>query len=294
MLFAAGIEQALLQRKVPVITAADFHRVAQDLHGARTWRGEPLKRLPRDWDQRRALEMISRLIKRGSLGVDRDFGQGVYRVLDAEVAGMAEEIACLVDPFCYVAYSSALHLHGLWPTRPSPLRLTTPEARQWRALQAQQVAATAPGEEGVAPTYPRPSMPAKLRRRAVVLHETSQPAPTLAVGLARVSVIGETFADTLAEPARCGGMVAVLKIWENHARRHVPEIVAALERAASKIVKVRAGYILTERLGVETPEIQAWQSFAQRGGSRRLDPERAYAATFSERWMLSLNVEDSG
>lgn len=116
------------------------------------------------------------------------------------------------------------------------------------------------------------------------------PAPTVELGRIRVSTLAATFVDTLTEPGRCGGMDKVLKLWDRHARAHVREIVAALE-GASKIVKVRAGYIFTERLGIETPAIGAWQAFAQRGGSRRLDPERPYAPVFSERWMLSLNAK---
>jgi predicted transcriptional regulator of viral defense system len=99
--------------------------------------------------------------------------------------------------------------------------------------------------------------------------------------------------DTLAEPARCNGMAAVLKLWDRHARQHVQDIASYIDQTWSKIVKVRAGYIFSERLGIETPTISSWVAFAQRGGSRRLDPERPYAPTFSERWMLSLNCEVS-
>jgi len=61
-------------------------------------------------------------------------------------------------------------------------------------------------------------------------------------------------------------MAAVLKVWRRHAAGHLTAIVDAADDAAAKIVKVRAGHILSERLGMERPEIAAWAAFAQRGG----------------------------
>jgi predicted transcriptional regulator of viral defense system len=290
LLFTPAVEAALQARNAPVITALDFHLLVGALFVDQQWRGEPLQRLPRAWDQRRSATMISRLIRRGVLTSDRDAGYGVYRVLDVEGQGTTEEVACLVDPSCYVAYASALHLHGLIATRPTPLQLATPAGPQWRSARKARLQRLQMDGQDLPQQYARIHLGEKLRRRSIVVHETVTPAATETKGWIRVSTLAATFADTLIESGRCGGMAAVLKTWDRHARGHVPEIVAALADA-SKIVKVRAGHILTERLGVETPEILAWQAYAQRGGSRRLDPERPYAPTFSERWMLSLNVE---
>ncbi len=55
-------------------------------------------------------------------------------------------------------------------------------------------------------------------------------------------------------------------------RRPVSEILAALDAGSSKIVKVRAGYIFTERLVIETSDISKWQAFAQKG---RVPPARS-------------------
>ena len=85
-------------------------------------------------------------------------------------------------------------------------------------------------------------------------------------------------------------MSHVLDAWEEHAGTYLDEIVAAVDTATSGLAKSRAGYILEERLGLHHRGIERWKAFAQRGGSRKLDPARDFAPPFSEKWMISLNV----
>ena len=106
----------------------------------------------------------------------------------------------------------------------------------------------------------------------------------------RLSTIGQTFQDMLQTPDLCGGMSHILEIWEEHAEIYLDEIVAAVETAKSGLTKCRAGYILEEHLGLHHPGIEHWKAFRQRGGSRRLDPTKDYESTFSEGWMISINV----
>lgn len=108
----------------------------------------------------------------------------------------------------------------------------------------------------------------------------------------RVASVGDAFANTLAEPGLYGGMAEVLLIWERHAGAYLEAIIRAVEATDAKIVKVRAGHILTERLDIQDPRIDAWRSCAQRGGSRRLDPDAPYRPVFSEDWMISINLDD--
>ena len=94
----------------------------------------------------------------------------------------------------------------------------------------------------------------------------------------------------LSEPGLSGGIHHVIETWEEHVTDWLDEAIAAVDDAPKKLIKVRAGYLLAEHLGIDDPRINAWAQFAQRGGSQKLDPDAAYAPRFSERWMLSLNV----
>ena len=47
---------------------------------------------------------------------------------------------------------------------------------------------------------------------------------------------------------------------------------------------------MSEVCGLNDLAFSDWEKSAQRGGSRKLDPEGEYVPDFSERWKLSLNV----
>jgi predicted transcriptional regulator of viral defense system len=132
----------------------------------------------------------------------------------------------------------------------------------------------------------------KIRGRIVVRHEAKEPDAPIAIRdtFARISTIGRTFADTLSEPGWCGGMRHVLDVWQRHALTYLEEIVKAVDSSTRPIVKVRAGYILDELLGIKDARIDAWLAFAARGGSRKLDPDHSWLSRWSEKWMLSLNA----
>jgi hypothetical protein len=55
---------------------------------------------------------------------------------------------------------------------------------------------------------------------------------------------------------------------------------------------VRAGYILDERLGLTHLSIENWRGLVQRGGSQKLQAKAAYSPHFSEKWCLSINIDE--
>ena len=272
----------------PVLTQFDFFQIIRKMYrdkGGKLYlrRPSPTKD---DYDR-----IISGLKKTAVVATDRDYGGRVIRVLTVSDLP-AEDIVCLVDPTCYVSHLSAMQRWGLTDRRPDALALTRPD-RRTAAQRIQNHMRKALGEDETTPFPLRiVGHPERVRRRAVQVHESKAAGMFLKNRGSefRLSTIGQTFLDMLQKPGLCGGMSHILDVWEEHAENYLDDIVSAVNSCESGVVKSRAGYILEERLGLHHRAIESWKKFCQRGSSRKLDPSEAYAPTFSETWMLSLNV----
>lgn len=106
----------------------------------------------------------------------------------------------------------------------------------------------------------------------------------------RVSTIGRTFLDMLRNPELCGGINHILDVFHEYGKKYLRLITDDIDKNGEPIDKVRAGYILNERLGINNEVINGWSSFAQRGGSRKLDSSSEYFPEWSDKWKISLNI----
>jgi predicted transcriptional regulator of viral defense system len=208
----------------------------------------------------------------------------------------AAEVVCSLDPFAHISHLSAMEHHGLTDRFSAILYMTRPQPTEWRK-QAQVRMAKDLGDHLLAyqdSGLPRlvPMKIEKVGQTVVQFCERSQlGAFRLVAGSAlRVATIGRVFLDMLREPDLCGGMQHVIDVYQTEAKRYLKLIVDEVDRHGQPIDKVRAGYLLTEVCRQDDPVISAWQKFAQRGGSRKLDPNGEYSPDFSPKWQLSVNV----
>lgn len=239
----------------------------------------------------------SALYHMGIVRNDRDYGRRALRILPISDCP-AEEIVCLVDPTCYVSHLSAMQRWGLTNRSPRILMLTRPERDTWQNMlrvYRQKML----GEQGIldedhADIYPLHVIehPERVRGQSIQMYTTKSSGTSLINRGTdmRISTIGQTFLDMLQKPDLCGGMSHVLEVWEEHASTYLNQIVPTIDAAPGALVKSRAGYIFQEYLGLEHPGIEKWKVFSQRGGSRKLDPSKEFAPTYSETWMISINV----
>jgi predicted transcriptional regulator of viral defense system len=289
-----AIVQLLTERNVPLVTEYTLHQQVRPLLDAGTLGSEKILRLPSHWEHAQLRTMIRTLEKRRVLAPDDDFKAGVWRVVQAASAPTAEEAVCLVDPFAYISHLSAMQRYGLTDRAPEALHVTTPARALWTRLRDARMDQDYGSETYKAslPQLTRIGLKQSVRRRPVVLHESSHPAEPVPIAgsVSRIAAIGRVFVDMLDQPALCGGIQHVLDSFDRHAETWLDEIIAAVDATESPIVKVRAGYILDEMLGLSRPTVERWTSCAQRGGSRKLDPQAPYGNLFSEKWMIALNV----
>lgn len=205
----------------------------------------------------------------------------------------AEEIVCLADPTCYVSFLSAMERWGLTNRSPKALMLSRPDRKTAldKLRRHRQDILGDHHDISILPLH-LVKHPTRVRGGRVQMCMTKSAGANLKIRGSdiRISTIGQTFLDMLQKPALCGGMPHVLEVWEQHAETYLNSIVAAVDTASNGLVKSRAGYILQEYLGLHHPHISNWKAFSQRGGSRKLDPSQKYAPTYSETWMISINV----
>lgn len=287
-------QKILLALDQPIITEYDLFVRAGQLVRDAVLDGDRITHLPNEWDAHRNRRLVSKLVRERVLAPDDDFRSSVYRIVQSVTAGSAEEACCLADPFCYVSHLSAMHRYSLTDRAPIELHITTPAREVWNRLRDEKMdrdlSDVSPRLE-VTPLN-RVGFKKKVRKREVAVHETKYPAKPVEIRgeKARIASVGHVFVEMLEDPVLCGGIRHVLDVWEQHARMWLDEIVDEVGRHASKIVRVRAGYILDERMAIHDARTNQWLQDAQRGGSRKLDPDAPYAPVFSEKWMLSINV----
>jgi hypothetical protein len=280
---AYAVQELLSEQQQPILAEKALYDLLAALYAGKYSARFALKVRKPEPSEADLNATIQRLRSARVIRPDPDFPGTHFQVFDV-LEQSAESVCCLVDSTIYISHLSAMQIHGVTDRTPTQLSLTRPTAS---ALGPE-------GELVVPPSLARRqrrSFPDNIRGRPILFHETRHPGYSGQMGaFSRVATIGQTFLDTVSHPAWCGGMLHVLSVWERETSFHLDEIIEAVDRYPIKLVKVRAGYILDEMLGISDERIFSWLRFAQRGSSQKLDPEKEYASTYSEKWMISLNV----
>jgi predicted transcriptional regulator of viral defense system len=302
MLLHDAITHILADQGFPIVVDYELFHTVRDLYRKREYSGEKLKIVNSAPSQSRYRRIVGQLLLERYLRPDADYypdGEWpipahpvVFRVSDVP-DGPAEEVTAHLDPFCYLSHLSAMQRYNLTNRIPEFLTLSTPQ--KWTAARDRKYQddfddIASSDEYRVA--LRQLKFPSIIRGRPVTLHKTvrSPHVKSIRGSHARIASVGEVFVQMLDRPELCGGMEHVIEVWDASANTFVEEIIAAVSTADEAIVKVRAGFLLEERLSVRDGRVMEWAAFAQRGGSRKLDPRAAYAPKHSEKWMISINV----
>ena len=303
MKLGTAIALEIGELKRPIVTAYQLGLIIFRLYATKIYQGIKLSCLMRELPQYNDYKyivqelMTSGVLKNSSEAAHKE----IFAVLSQNIFS-AGEIACCIDPFCYVSHLSAMEYHGLTDRFPKMLFLSAPETRKWKQLVEEKMKK----DIGTSfKTYMDSDLP-KLKRlrltkiaRKMISVQTStnynSGAYIVVQGKAlRVSSIGRTFLDMIRDPDLCGGIYHVLDVYERYAGRYLRLILDEVQQHGKHIDKVRVGYILDERLHLSDQIIETWRAGSvQRGGSRKLSAKDPYMPVFSEKWDLSINIDEA-
>lgn len=297
---AALTQWLLKEHRSPVVSMYDIGVTTLKIYNAREFGGQKIKSIRSPIPRRDVvLNHRKELTELGILETRRDIPTDMF-LLASSPFKEPIDLACGIDPFCYISHLSAMEYHGLTDRFAKTIFLTTVPTANWKARAAEKMKsdlgadlfdafkeAGFPGLTRHTPTslskHPVNTLTTKFANQGSYIVPSDRPI--------RVSSIGRTFIDMLRKPDLCGGMRHVLDVYKAHATSYLPLIIGEVDQHGDKIEKVRAGYILEEICKIKNNEaIENWTQFAQRGGSRVLDPSEEYWPTFSEKWCLSINV----
>ena len=293
---ATACAKVLRNRNRAIVTDYELWLIIGILFSRKELNGAPLRIVSSSPKKGHLSRVISDLSKEKLLIPDPDFGSHIYRFSDVPDHS-TEELCCYVDPFCYISHLSAMIWHGFGDRNPARLMITTPEQRTWQqlalALQREETEGISfQSTSNVKKNRPQYKHPKRVRGRPISVHRTKYSAKIKSTRspVARISTPGQTLVDSLLDPQLAGGMPYVISVWESEAKSHVNEIIEIVEEFPKPILKVRAGYILDERMELTNSTIQGWKKWVQRGGSRKLDPTKEYRSVWSTDWEISINI----
>lgn len=296
---AVALEIADLNQ--PVATLYQIAVIVFKLYVTRSYRGEHIASLKKTTPSRKdCIRIVRSLVDSGVLEETRSVRhEEVYNFLGRERI-VAEEIACVIDPFAYVSHLSAMELHGLTDRIGHMLIYSSPAPKKWRHFADEKMKMDA-GEAHIQ-DYLTNDLPRlnrlnikKIGKTRIHRYTSDHLGAFISVKdrCLRVSTVGRTFLEMIREPNLCGGIYHVLDVFDEFGKRYLKLIIDDIDRHGTKIDKVRAGYILEERMNLSEPRIESWRKFAQRGGSRKLVAGSSYSHEYSEHWCLSINVDGS-
>ena len=283
---------AITDLKKPIISKFEIYYLALNISKSKSYNGQIIRAQRKEFGFEKNSSLISKLVSAKFIFSDSNFTNH-YRV-STESNGNCDEICCLVDPFCYISHLSAMYKYGLTNRIPEIVILTTPEAKLWKKMKEDlEKKYQKQFDEKIQHSHIKKAVfPKTVRKMKIKLIESKFIHPSIEIkdSYARISDIGHTFLDMISNPELCGGMSHVIEIWKESAKTYLDEIIETIDKSSKGIIKCRAGYILDEILNTKNDRVNNWKNFAQRGGSRVLDPNSPYKSKFSENWMISINV----
>ncbi len=279
----------------PVITKYQTGVLFIHLYSGQKYKGQQIQRSQDSFNPALFETTLYTLLETGVLNQFQNF-DNVFSIIGKNIY-TEEEVACAIDPFTFISHLSAMTYHGLTNRISQTIYLSSPSSKDWKKFAEEKMRKDLQADLMLYQKHNLPSLNRirfeKIKKRRVQHYSSIHLGAYKSIKdkSLRVATIGRTFLDMLQKPDFCGGIYHVINVFKEHAESYLKLIIDELDQHGKAIDKVRAGFILNELCDISHAEVDKWQQFAARGGSRKLDPNEEYSSTFSDKWCLSINVE---
>lgn len=200
------------------------------------------------------------------------------------------EVLMEANPYCVVAFHSAMTFHRITEDFPTNLQVMIPSVPDWLPVGLTDVDLEM---QASIPAHSR--RPSPLRGVFVDWHlikhtKGIREYHTFTYPI-RVTTLERTLLDGLAHPEWCGGLESVFRCWAKALDLiKIPVLVDLVEEIDRPLLRQRAGFVM-ETLGLSHPNLEGWIKKSVAGGSSRLLGTAPFQREgFSERWKLSINA----
>jgi len=124
-----AVALAIAALEQPVITEYQLALLLIDCYRNRSVQGKQLALTKNFPSARELTRVIDELLGTAVLSYSKDFSR--YQVFEifGKSKPAAPDVACVIDPFCYVSHLSAMSYHGLSDRIPRTLFLSSPAPR---------------------------------------------------------------------------------------------------------------------------------------------------------------------
>ena len=131
MLLSKALTLSIGSLEEPVITQYRLAVIVHHFYRTKSFQGEGLRQLQKDRATVNEFNHVVRnLLTVGILQEHPNFGRRAFRILGRKDPDPIE-IACTIDPFCFVSHLSAMSHHGLTNRLPAKLFVSSPAPKQW-------------------------------------------------------------------------------------------------------------------------------------------------------------------
>lgn len=241
------------------------------------------------------LKIIKSLLKSREIEAI-DGVHGVYRVASLYgqyLKSSDMDILMEANPWVVFSHLSALFFHGVTDTIPREIYVTYNEERK-----TMNPIGTTPEDWKKAdkPPFRKP----KKINETVVDWSFIKSSWDFGYGIEfqggsaiYVTDLERTMIDSLRKPHKFGGMVEIIKAWNNAIYMlDLDKLISYVERFKSPIVKQRVGYLLTE-YKIDHISFRKWKNDSVRGSSSKLLADSPFNPNYSGEWNISINIPKS-